>query len=71
MSDDKTLTIDAYPWAQPTEEQKRYFDSLSPSEQRAMLEDAIERGLASGISKRSVADIISAAKADIENEEKV
>lgn len=71
MRNDETVTPDAYPWAQPTEEQKRYFDSLPPAEQHAMLKAAIEKARASGLSERTVADIISAAKADIESEEKV
>ena len=40
--------IEAYPWANPTEEQKAMFDSLSPEQQLDMLRQAIADGIESG-----------------------
>lgn len=43
--------INAYPWATPTEEQKKMFNSLSDDEQLAMLREAIAEGEKSGIAE--------------------
>ena len=40
--------MDCYPWAVPTEEQRRMFDALSYEEQLEMVQDAITEGLESG-----------------------
>lgn len=69
MKDDvlETIQIDVYPWAVPTEEQRAWFDALSPEKKREALEVAIEDGFASGISGQSIDDIIAEANADIRN----
>lgn len=65
MSDTKTIIIDVYPWAAPTEAQKRMFDALSPEEQRKMIDAAIEEGFESGLSNRSIREIVDEAKAEL------
>ncbi len=62
MEEDQII-IDSYPWAVPTEEQKRMFDTLSHMEQLKMLQGAFIEGEKSGISKRSFDDIRETAKA--------
>lgn len=49
----------------PTKEQKLIFDALSYEEQLKMLQDAITKGLESGISDKSFDEIIAEAKAEI------
>ncbi len=63
-----TIVIDVYPWAAPTDEQKRMFDALPIEEKRRMIREAIEQGFSSGISERSVAEIVADAKARLKNE---
>ena len=60
----ETIVIDVYPWAAPTEEQKRLFDALSPEEKREMIRSAIQEGLDSGVSEKSVAAIIEEVDAE-------
>ena len=64
MSETETIVIDAYPWAEPTEEQKAYFDSLPPEQRRKLIDQAIADALESGLSIKSVGDI--AAEVDDE-----
>jgi len=54
----ETLVLDLYPWAVPTEEQKRMFDARPPEEKRAMIRAAIQEGIDSGVSGRSVAELM-------------
>ncbi len=42
------IIIDSYPWAVPTEEQKRMFDGLSQDQQLKMLQEALIEGEESG-----------------------
>lgn len=49
--------IPCYPWAIPTEEQKRLFDALSYEEQLKMVQEALKKGLESGISDQSLDEI--------------
>ncbi|WP_263495320.1 hypothetical protein [Mesorhizobium sp. CO1-1-8] len=37
----ETISIDVYPWAAPTEEQRAWFDALSPDEKRKTILAAI------------------------------
>lgn len=67
MSDSETIIIDVYPWAQPTDEQRRMFDALPPEEKRRLIEKAIEEGFASPPSNKTVADIIAETKAKLRN----
>ena len=64
MSETETIVIDAYPWAEPTEEQKAYFDSLPPEQRRKLIDQAIADALESGLSIKAVGDI--AAEVDDE-----
>jgi hypothetical protein len=63
MNISDTIVIDIYPWAEPTEEQKRFFDALPTEEKRRLIREAIEKGFDSGISERSMPDIVAKAKA--------
>ena len=69
MNETKTIVIDAYPWAQPTEAQKAYFDSLAPEAQRQMLEAAIEEGFNSGLSDKSTEELLEDVKSQSKNED--
>jgi hypothetical protein len=57
-------TSTTYPWAAPTVQQKAEFDSLSPAAKQALLDAAVEEGFASGISDKSLEEILAAARAD-------
>ena len=48
IMEEKPENMDCYPWAVPTEEQRRMFDALSYDEQLKMVQDAITEGLESG-----------------------
>lgn len=55
--------IDTYPWAVPTQEQKKMFDAMSDEEQLNMLRQAIIDGENSGISDAcNMEEIIQKAK---------
>ena len=59
----KKEQIGCYPWAVPTEDQKRMFDALSYEDQLEMLRSAIIEGEKSGISDRTASDILADVKA--------
>lgn len=59
----KEKRMDCYPWAVPTEEQKRMFDALSYEDQLEMVRSAIIEGEKSGISSKTFDEIIKDAKA--------
>jgi hypothetical protein len=62
MSTIETISIDVYPWAAPTDEQRARFDALSPEAKRRAIEAAIEEGFSSPISTKSIDDIIREAR---------
>ncbi len=62
----ETIVIDVYPWAEPTEEQKAYFDSLTPEQRRKLIDDAINDAVESGVSAKPVSEI--AAEVDAETD---
>jgi hypothetical protein len=64
MDRPETISIDVYPWAAPTSEQRAFFDALSPEEKRRMIRKAIADGFHSGASEKSIDDIISEAHSD-------
>jgi P2-related tail formation protein len=64
MNKVETINIDVYPWAAPTEEQRAWFDALSPEAKRQAIRDAIEEGFESPISSKSIDEIIREARAD-------
>ena len=68
MNETKAIVIDAYPWAQPTEAQKAYFDRLPPEVQRRMLDAAIEEGFNSGLSEKSTDELLEDVKTQLKNE---
>lgn len=54
--------MDVYPWAAPTEEQKRMFDALDYDEQLAMIREALVAAENSGISDRTLKEIFESIK---------
>ena len=58
----KEKRMDCYPWAVPTEEQKRMFDALSYEEQLEMVRAAIIEGANSGVSDKTVIEIMDDVK---------
>jgi len=50
-------------FAAPTEDDLAYFESLSPSEQRALLRAELDKGMASGLSTKTFGEIITEARA--------
>lgn len=58
----ETISIDVYPWAAPTPEQRAAFDALPPAEKRKAILAAIEEGFASPLSEKSIDDIIAEAR---------
>lgn len=48
MDTPETISIDVYPWAAPTAEQRALFDALSPDQKRQMIRQAIADGFNSG-----------------------
>lgn len=60
----ETISIDVYPWATPTAEQRAWFDALPPDEKRKVIQAAIEEGFDSPLSAKSIDDIIREARAE-------
>ena len=58
----ETISIDVYPWAAPTPEQRAAFDALPAEETRKLILAAIEEGFASPLSEKSIDDIIAEAR---------
>ena len=56
MNKAESIVVDVYPWAEPTEEQKKFFDSLPPEEKRRMIEAAVKDRIASGSAEEASAD---------------
>ena len=69
MPDKPEFIIDSYPWAVPTEEQKRMFDELSQDQQLKMLQDALIEGEESGISDKSLDEITEKARAEMKTKQ--
>ena len=61
----ETIILDVYPWAEPTDEQKRMFDALPPEEMRRLIDQAIEDGFTSPLSDKPMDDVIAEAKAEL------
>ena len=62
MAKPETISIDVYPWAAPTPEQRAQFDALPLEEKRGMIRRAIADGFDSGPSGTSIDDIIAEAR---------
>lgn len=60
----ETISIDVYPWAAPTEEQRAWFDGLTPERKREVIEAAIAEGFTAPLSSKSIDDIIREARAE-------
>jgi hypothetical protein len=58
----ETISIDVYPWAAPSPEQRAAFDALSPADKRKAILAAIEEGFESPVSEKSIDDIIREAR---------
>jgi hypothetical protein len=67
MSTIETISIDVYPWAAPTDEQRARFDALSPDEKREAIQAAIEEGFDSPPSSKSIDEIIADARAALKH----
>jgi hypothetical protein len=64
MSTIETISIDVYPWAAPTDEQRAWFDALSPDAKRKAILEAIEEGFNGPASSKSIDEVIREARAD-------
>lgn len=67
MNRPETFDIDVYPWPAPTDEQKAWFDALSPAARQEAVSQAIEDGFREPLSNRSMKDIIEIARARLPN----
>jgi hypothetical protein len=64
----ETFSIDVYPWAVPTPEQRAWFDGLPVAEQRKAILAAIDEGFDSPVSEKSIDEIMREARAESEHE---
>ena len=62
----ETIVLDIYPWAEPTDEQKRMFDALPLTEKRRMIDQAIADGFDDPLSEKTVDEVIAESKTDRE-----
>lgn len=60
----ETITIDVYPWAAPTDEQRAWFDALPASEKRKAIKEAIDEGFASPLSDKTIEDMLQELRAE-------
>jgi hypothetical protein len=58
MAEQDTIVIPAYPSAAPTAEEMAAFDGLTPAQQHAGLQRAIQDGRESGVVSRAMSDIL-------------
>jgi hypothetical protein len=65
MDKPETISIDVYPWAAPTAEQRAQFDALPIEEKRRLIRRAIADGFDSGPSGKSVDEIIAEARQSV------
>lgn len=61
----ETISIDVYPWAAPTSEQRAWFDALPADEKRKAIQAAIDEGFDSPLVDKSIEDIIGEARAEM------
>ena len=54
----ETISIDVYPWAAPTDEQRVWFDALPAGEKRRVIREAIDEGFSSPLSDKSIEEIL-------------
>jgi hypothetical protein len=64
MDRPETTSIDVYPWAAPTQEQRAMFDALPLAEKRRLIRQAIEDGFNGGRSNKSIDEILAEAHRD-------
>lgn len=57
MAKPETISIDVYPWAAPTPEQRAQFDALSLEEKRRMIRRAIADGFAGATARETGGDV--------------
>jgi hypothetical protein len=62
MDKPETISIDVYPWAAPTPEQRARFDALPLEEKRRLIRQAIADGFDSGPSGKSIDEIVAEAR---------
>jgi hypothetical protein len=63
MADQKTAEPRISSFVNPTEEDIATFESLSADQRLALLRRELDKGVASGVSKRTVDEIVAAARA--------
>ncbi len=63
MADPKTAARKVSSFVNPTDEDIATFESLSDSQRLALLQQELDKGIASGLSKRTFDEILSAARA--------
>ena len=61
----ETISIDVYPWAVPTAEQRAWFDALPADAKRKLILEAIEEGFNSPDSGQSIDEIIMEFRSDL------
>lgn len=64
MDETEKLSIAVYPWAAPTVEQKAMFEALPLDAKRRLIADAIEDGFNSGVSEKTIDEILAEARAE-------
>lgn len=60
----ETISINVYPWAAPTDEQRAWFDSLTAEKKREVIDAAIAEGFSAPLSSKSIDDILREARAE-------
>jgi hypothetical protein len=63
MTDQRIVARKIASFAAPTADELSYFESLSPSEQRSLVQAEIEKGFVGEFSGRSLDDIVARARA--------
>jgi len=64
MTSVEANTIQLYPWAEPTAEQRAWFDTLSPKARRKAIANAIEEGFRGPPSCKTIDEIIQEARTE-------
>ncbi len=65
MADQKIAARKISSFVNPTDEDIAVFESLSADQRLALLQHELDKGVASGLSKRTFDEILSAARAKV------
>ena len=63
MADQRTIARKISSFVIPTDEEIAFFESLSPVQQRALVQAEIDKGFTGGVSDRTADDSIAEARA--------